>query len=537
MATSSPMGQILALLAGLPQKAGMTTAMQVGDQTAGQRKSMDFQALLARPATAVTPVPPQNNTLQSRPVQTVSPVTGSTAANTITLWPLMNTPAGANAQSSVDQFVLQLSEAGMSDESINALLDMVSTSQMATIIRDPEQIGNLKSVLNEGPLTSETLKQIISGTFSPAESGAKTGHTITEKTNKQDNAVSLVSVDFPFLMIGITPAQTVLPQSATILNGSAVATTPREQGSYPPAALSSITPQSNKSSRGGETQPTLSGLVSNNSATQNDAAATSKNAAFSDLLSGDTASNNPDTLDLDSLVAFKKQDNQTVSTDNSRNQSAQASASGNNNGPLNNAPHQNIANGAQTPVQAADMNLNQMLPDISTPLTAGFKTAVDAANPLLYQAHASTAHPATDQVAVNLTKLAVQRGAETEKQSYRLKLDPPELGRVDIDLDFDTHHKVQAVVTVDKPETLALLQRDTHMLVKALQDAGFDTASQQDLSFNLSQQNSGDGNGSGSRHNNNHAGDGNTDAAIPAETEMTLIIDTATGQKSINMMV
>ena len=48
-------------------------------------------------------------------------------------------------------------------------------------------------------------------------------------------------------------------------------------------------------------------------------------------------------------------------------------------------------------------------------------------------------------------------------------------GKVSIDVEFSKDASVKAHSVVE-PETLAMLQRDSHTLEKALQDSGFDTA-------------------------------------------------------------
>jgi len=83
------------------------------------------------------------------------------------------------------------------------------------------------------------------------------------------------------------------------------------------------------------------------------------------------------------------------------------------------------------------------------------------------------------QVAMQIAK-AVQNG--TDRISIRLN--PAELGRIDIKLDVAQSGQVAATITVDRPETLELLRNDSKSLEQALADAGLDTDSD-DLSFNL----------------------------------------------------
>ena len=89
------------------------------------------------------------------------------------------------------------------------------------------------------------------------------------------------------------------------------------------------------------------------------------------------------------------------------------------------------------------------------------------------------AQPATNQVFVQLTK-AVQSG----QNKITVQLRPEELGRVEVKLDIAGDGRVKAMVMADKPETLDLLQKDSRILERALQDAGLKTDSNS-LSFNL----------------------------------------------------
>ncbi len=93
--------------------------------------------------------------------------------------------------------------------------------------------------------------------------------------------------------------------------------------------------------------------------------------------------------------------------------------------------------------------------------------------------------PATDrpvppsEVAVNIQR-AVARG----ENRIRIQLHPAELGQVDVRLKIGADGIVRAMVQVDRPETLDLMQRDVRGLERALQDAGLKTDSGS-LNFNL----------------------------------------------------
>lgn len=87
--------------------------------------------------------------------------------------------------------------------------------------------------------------------------------------------------------------------------------------------------------------------------------------------------------------------------------------------------------------------------------------------------------PVTEQIGIRLQK-AVSDGVDRISMSLK----PAELGRVDIQMEVGFDGRVQAVISADRPDTLALLQRDARGLEQALQNAGLQ-ADGDSLSFNL----------------------------------------------------
>lgn len=77
--------------------------------------------------------------------------------------------------------------------------------------------------------------------------------------------------------------------------------------------------------------------------------------------------------------------------------------------------------------------------------------------------------------------------------SFTIRLDPVELGRVDVSLDIEDG-EVTARLVVERPETLALLQRDARSLERAFEQAGLRTT---DASVQMSLRDNGDGRGNG----------------------------------------
>ena len=68
---------------------------------------------------------------------------------------------------------------------------------------------------------------------------------------------------------------------------------------------------------------------------------------------------------------------------------------------------------------------------------------------------------------------SIIRTVETQK-GVSVRLDPPEMGRVYIDYQFDSDKSVTAIVRTDLPEALAQLRENTTLLQNLLKDNGFE---------------------------------------------------------------
>jgi flagellar hook-length control protein FliK len=110
-----------------------------------------------------------------------------------------------------------------------------------------------------------------------------------------------------------------------------------------------------------------------------------------------------------------------------------------------------------------------------------------AATPLTPQYNVAAAAGA----AVPLNGLAVQIAvtALSGRSRFEIRLDPADLGRIDVRLDVDRQGRVTSHLTVEKPETLAMLRQDAPQLQRALQDAGLKTGDG-GLQFSLRDQSS-----------------------------------------------
>jgi flagellar hook-length control protein FliK len=103
---------------------------------------------------------------------------------------------------------------------------------------------------------------------------------------------------------------------------------------------------------------------------------------------------------------------------------------------------------------------------------------------------AAAAAPAQpNPAAVPIAGLAVEIAAQalSGKRRFEIRLDPPELGRIDVRLEIDRDGNVSSKLVVERSETLDMLRRDAPQLERALQQAGLKT-SDNTLEFSLRQQ-------------------------------------------------
>jgi flagellar hook-length control protein FliK len=85
--------------------------------------------------------------------------------------------------------------------------------------------------------------------------------------------------------------------------------------------------------------------------------------------------------------------------------------------------------------------------------------------------------------------LEIAASAHSGKSRFEIRLDPADLGRIDVRIDVDRNGQVTSHLTVEKPETLSMLRQDAPQLQRALDDAGFKTGDG-GLQFSLRDQSS-----------------------------------------------
>lgn len=137
--------------------------------------------------------------------------------------------------------------------------------------------------------------------------------------------------------------------------------------------------------------------------------------------------------------------------------------------------------------------LTDLLP-APTP-TAHARTAETAAPA---STHSAATVGASVPVPLGAVPMTIGLRALSGSNNFEIRLDPKDLGRIEVNLAIDTEtNTVQATLRVDRPETLALLQRDAGSLQQALSQAGLDVP-EGGISLSLRSDSGAGGGGSGS---------------------------------------
>lgn len=123
------------------------------------------------------------------------------------------------------------------------------------------------------------------------------------------------------------------------------------------------------------------------------------------------------------------------------------------------------------------------------PGSAPVHSAMPAQSTAAASAAAAAAPAQTPTTTVPVAGLAVEIAAQSSagRSRFEIRLDPPELGRIDVRLEIDNEGHVKSRLIVERAETLDMLRRDAPQLERALQQAGLKTADNA-LEFSLRQQ-------------------------------------------------
>lgn len=118
----------------------------------------------------------------------------------------------------------------------------------------------------------------------------------------------------------------------------------------------------------------------------------------------------------------------------------------------------------------------------------------------------------------------IARNLKNGQTRFQMRFDPPELGRVEVNMKVASDGSVQAHLIVERPETLDMFLRDQRGLERALEAAGLNTNSS-DLQFSLKQEGGGEfasGDGAPEHSSGDARGEGGSNGAEgdPADEEI-----------------
>lgn len=102
-------------------------------------------------------------------------------------------------------------------------------------------------------------------------------------------------------------------------------------------------------------------------------------------------------------------------------------------------------------------------------------TQASSASPAAATHAAQAAAPTPPAVPIGQVPMTIGLRSLAGSSEFQIRLDPVELGRIDVKLEIDKAKGTVAThLVVDRPDTLALLQRDAGQLQQALTQAGLD---------------------------------------------------------------
>ncbi len=191
------------------------------------------------------------------------------------------------------------------------------------------------------------------------------------------------------------------------------------------------------------------------------------------------------------------------------------------------APLQN-AGGISDVATGQNTALNAIANNMQSPLQSSMTNVITQSQ------SAGANHPATQMVSATIQK-AVKAGEDT---NIKLRLDPPELGRVEVKMSIDKDNVTKIVLTAEKPETYMLLKQDVEILQRALSNAGLDADG--NLSFELASEGhdfSNDKKQGDSHGRNNKGANSNGADNDLIETTMDWQINPETGRMHYNVLV
>jgi len=183
------------------------------------------------------------------------------------------------------------------------------------------------------------------------------------------------------------------------------------------------------------------------------------------------------------------------------------------------------ASGNSVTPSAVHAGAHSAAADIGQTLANSSGNSLQAPGAIQTQQTTASAAPAAAQLtataatgaAVPLSGLAMEiaASANSGKTRFEIRLDPADLGRIDVRIDVDRHGQVTSHLTVERPETLSMLRQDANQLQRALDNAGLSTGNS-GLQFSLRDQSSQGQNDGNQSNPNAHRLVVSEDDSVPA---------------------
>jgi flagellar hook-length control protein FliK len=108
--------------------------------------------------------------------------------------------------------------------------------------------------------------------------------------------------------------------------------------------------------------------------------------------------------------------------------------------------------------------------------TVGFATANVAATATQSAAATTATNATTPTASISGLPVAIASRAQAGSSQFDIRLDPPELGHIEVQLNVDSSGQVTSHITADRQDTLNLLQNQQPQLQQALEQAGLKTS-------------------------------------------------------------
>jgi hypothetical protein len=153
-----------------------------------------------------------------------------------------------------------------------------------------------------------------------------------------------------------------------------------------------------------------------------------------------------------------------------------------------------VANATHAAAAAADVT------DTNTQAIGALQPQINSTSALNSTSNLTVTSAANGTVPLSGVAMEIAANVKSGKSSFEIRLDPADLGRIDVRVQIDQNGQVTSHLTVEKPETLSMLRQDAPQLQQALSDAGLKTDSG-GLQFSLRDQSSGQNSGNDSNPN------------------------------------